>query len=63
MTYITIPQDGADDAIYPVDTDEQVAAARAALREAGLGRAKVYVGEPDGLGDSYHNGSLLFASE
>jgi hypothetical protein len=57
-TYITI-----DDHAYPTNTDEQVAAAREALREAGLESAKVYAGEPDGMGESYANGALLFAAE
>ena len=46
---------------YAVDTVEEVAEAQAAMREAGLASAPVYVGEPDGLGDSYPNGQVVFA--
>lgn len=56
-TYISIGE-----ATYPTDTDEQIAEAKEALREAGLTEAPVYAGEPDGLGDSYANGQVLFAN-
>lgn len=45
---------------YLVDTDEQRLVAIDALRVAGLTEAPIYIGEPDGLGDSYKTGDLLF---
>jgi hypothetical protein len=46
---------------YAVDTAEEIAVAKAALREVGIESAPVFVGEPDGLGDSYRNGQVLWA--
>lgn len=54
-TYIVI-----EDQAYETNTDDQVLAAREALREAGLEVAVEYCGLPDGLGDSYANGNKLF---
>lgn len=48
--------------VFPTDTDEEIAAARLALRDAGLDEAPIYAGEPDGLGDSYATGSKLAAA-
>jgi len=57
--YVAIPQDGStDDAIYPVDTAEQIDTARAALRGAGIEKADVFVGEP---GEAHKSGRVLFA--
>lgn len=55
-TYIMIGEE-----VFVTDSDEQIEAARAALREAGEDSAEVYAGEPDGTGDSYKNGCVLFA--
>lgn len=60
-TYIAIRRDGGDCDTYLTDTDEQIAEAREALIDAGLDSAPIYVGEPDGLGDSYRNGQVLHA--
>jgi|GEM_PF-6352429 len=61
-TYITI-EDGPGDAdVYPVDTLEEIEAAQAALRDAGLDAAPVYAGDPD-CPDSYANGRVLFAND
>jgi hypothetical protein len=49
--------------VYETNTDEEIAAARAALREAGLEYAEEYAGVPDGLGDAYANGNKLFAEQ
>mgnify|MGYP000166779489 CR=1 FL=1 len=46
--------------VYPIDTAEQIAVARAALREAGLDKAAVYAGDPE-CPDSYTTGAVLFA--
>jgi hypothetical protein len=46
---------------YSVDTDGQVKEAQQALRDHGLDSAPVFVGEPDGSGDSYPDGNVLFA--
>lgn len=55
-TYITI-----NGTAYPTDTTEEIAEAKQALRDAELDSAPVYVGEPDGEGDSYKNGQVLYA--
>ena len=55
-TYIMV-----DGEAYETNTDAQVQAARAALAEAGLVWAHEYAGVPDGQGDSYQNGNMLFA--
>lgn len=51
------------DEAFETNTDEQVAAAREALREAGLTEAPEFAGEPDGAGDSHKNGNKLFAAQ
>jgi len=56
-TYITIGE-----TTYCLTSDSARAEARAALRDAGIESAPVYVGEPDGSGDSYKNGEILFAA-
>ena len=62
MSYIIINtsenQSTLFDQEYPVDTDEQISAARAALRASGEKSAPVYVGEGQ---DSYPNGETLWA--
>lgn len=45
--------------IFPTDTTEEIAEARAALLGAGLGHANVHVGDPDG--DNHENGQVLIA--
>jgi hypothetical protein len=55
-TYIVIGEE-----TYPVDTTEQIALAQASMQAADLEEADVYVGEPDGLGDSYKTGRKIFA--
>ena len=45
---------------YETDTDEGIAAAKAALREASEDSAPVYVGDPDG--DHQRNGQVLRAA-
>lgn len=48
MKYIVIEQPEFDCLEYPLDTPEQVTEAQAALREAGMTYADVYVGDgPD----------------
>jgi hypothetical protein len=47
--------------IFPTDTPEEIEEARAQLLAAGLGQAKVHVGDPDSP-DSYENGQVLIAS-
>lgn len=49
-----------DDVVYPIDTDEEIAEAQAAMRAADLKEADVYVGDPDSP-DCYKNGRKLFA--
>lgn len=60
-TYICIPREGGDPETYVVDTNDQREIARAALREVGMHEAHIYVGEPDGLGDSHKNGAVLLS--
>ena len=61
-TFICIPRDGSGDVdTYPTDTGAEIEAACAALRDAGLASAPVYAGDPDGAGDAYKNGNVLFA--
>ena len=60
-TYILIAIEDADGQIvehneYPTDTLEQIAAAEAAMREAGLAEADVWVGRDD---DAYKNGQKI----
>lgn len=55
-TYIVIDED-----IYTTNTADEIEEAKAALREAGAERAVVFAGEPDGAGDAYPNGQVLFA--
>ena len=50
-----------DETSYSVNTDEECAAAAAALREAGLPCADVFAGEPDDP-SSYRDGRQLFQS-
>lgn len=57
MAYIMI-----NDEVFVVDTDEQVEEAKLVLLSEGIDSADVHVGEPDGLGDSYKNGSKVFAA-
>jgi hypothetical protein len=52
-----------DGTIYKVTTAEEIAIAQAALLEVGEPWACVWAGEPDGLGDSYRNGQILFAPD
>lgn len=56
-TYICV-----DEETYYTNTSEEIAAAMRALRDAGIAEAPVFAGEPDGLGDSYRNGSTLSAT-
>lgn len=44
----------------PINTDDELAAARAALVQAGLVSAAVYAGDVDGF-DSYATGAVLLA--
>lgn len=48
--------------VYPIDTPDELAAAREALHEAGLAEAPVYVGDPDSS-NTYQNGQVVFAAE
>lgn len=62
-TYITIDiNSDCDPVTYLTDTDEEIAVARRALRDAGLAYEDIYVGDPDGEGDSHRNGNVLFAA-
>lgn len=65
MAYIVISKDSdgseIDPAIVlPVDTDEQRAAAKVAIREHGLTFERVSVGDPDDP-DSYQTTQRLYA--
>jgi hypothetical protein len=65
VTFIVIPRFDAegcslDSDIYPLDTDEQVSEARAAMREACLETAPVWTGEPD-EGESLKTCMIFFA--
>jgi len=62
-SYIAITDGNGECQTYPVDTAEQRAAARAALRAVNERHAPVYAGEPDGAGDSHRNGEVLYADE
>ena len=62
-THIAITDSTGECQTYPVDTAEQRAAARAALRAVNERHAPVYAGEPDGAGDSHRNGEVLYADE
>lgn len=57
-TYIVIGEE-----TYETNTDEEIAAARKALADAGLESAPEYAGVPDGQGDNYKNGNVLRAAE
>lgn len=51
---------------WPTDTDEEIQAAREALRDAEIESAQVYVTSADDLeseGDSYPNGQVLFPDD
>lgn len=50
-----------DPTTYPIDSYEEIVAAEAALRDAGLAFEDVWVGEP-GSPDAYKNGQKLFAA-
>jgi len=52
-----------DEVVYRIDTLEDIAEAQAAMREAGLSEADVWVGDADSLAetDTYKNGQKLFA--
>lgn len=58
-TWIQIDTDTVE-GIFPTDTMEEIDDARAALLAAGLGQAKIHVGDPDS-GESYENGQVLIA--
>jgi hypothetical protein len=58
VTYIVI-----GDETHKTNTDEEVAEARKALADAGLEKADEFAGEPDGLGDSYRNGNIVWAAK
>lgn len=45
--FVCIPQDGTDPNCMPVNTLEEIEAARALLIEAGIGEAVVWSGDPD----------------
>lgn len=60
MTFIVVAHELGNYAL-PVNTGEQIAAAAAALRTAGLASAPVYSGDPGG-GDGYPNGETVFAA-
>lgn len=53
--------DWVEGEIFPIDTDEQIDLARAAIRAAGLAKATVYAGDPD-CPDHYATGAVLFAA-
>lgn len=57
MSYIMI-----GDEAFATDTDEQISAARVALRAAGLEKADDWAGVPDGAGDNYRTGHVLYAA-
>lgn len=58
--HIVVDQGHAAETTYPIDTPEQTAKARAALREADKECAHIYVGEGP---DAYCSGGLLWAAE
>jgi hypothetical protein len=49
-----------DGTIYPVDTSEEVDAAIAAMRKAGIGHCDIWNGEPP---DAYKTGIMLCSDE
>lgn len=51
------------EAAYEIDTRNGRNEAQDALAHAGLTEADVWVGEPDGAGDSYRNGQKFFVQE
>jgi hypothetical protein len=63
ITTDTRDEDGClmEGAAYPIDTDEQIEAAREAMRKAGLNQAAVFAGDPN-CPDSYATGQVLFAA-
>ena len=64
MSYIVIDNkdDRAYSEIYEIDTEAGLSAARAALRNAGIESAPVWVGDSDSP-DTYKNGQTLFAAD
>ena len=61
-SYIVMTQ-GDDIISYPVDTDAGRALALRAMFDAGTTEVPVYVGEPDGTGESYESGKLIPTTE
>ncbi len=59
MRHIVVDQEHPAETTYPINTEEQTAKARAALDEAGVECAHVYVGEGP---DAYVTGALLWAT-
>lgn len=58
MAYVMI-----NDEAYEIDMPESEAQARKALSEADISHAEIWAGVPDGEGDNYLTGSVLFASD
>jgi len=52
-----------DEIVYPLETPADIREAQAAMREAGLTEADVWVGDPESpeASDTYKNGQRLFA--
>lgn len=59
MTSYIVMTQGDDIISYPVDTDAGRALALRAMFDAGTTEVPVYVGEPDGTGESYESGKLI----
>lgn len=59
-TYICIPN-GDDIETFPTNTPAEIETAQAAMREAGITEAVIWIGEPDQTGDSYTDRKKLFA--
>lgn len=61
-TYIIVDINAdLDPVTYATDTDDEIADARAALRDAGLAYEHIYAGDP-GCPDAYRTDRKLFAA-
>ena len=61
-TKFVVVQNSPDGTSMPVDTAEQVEAARLALAECGQYAADVYYGDPE-CPDAYASGQRIFSAE
>lgn len=61
MAFVTLDNEHPEHTTYEIDTNEQIALAKAAMRRGGIESLPVYVGDPEG--DSQRNGEVLFADD